>query len=112
MPAYPKSKQLAWNKVDKPKKVNHGKKGDSQKKLGEISPKVRAKVKARSGDICEIRVKCQGAPATDMAHLTGRAVIDHRTDVDDLKHACRACHMYLDSDGKGVKLKKSLRKGA
>lgn len=108
MPAYPKSQQLAWNKVDKPK-IKHGKKGDSQKQLGAIRDKVRKAVRERSGGICEIRIKCQGAQATEQAHLTTRGTIKHRTTAEDLRDACTACHRWLDSTGDGIKHRNRLR---
>lgn len=100
-------------KVEKQKKVDH-KRSDklTQKQMGAITPKVRKQVRERSGGVCEVRIKCLGAPATEQAHLTGRGVIEHRTTANDLRDACSACHRYLDQTGDGVKLKKSLREGA
>lgn len=102
MPPYSKSQQLYNNRNGKL----------TQKQLGSITPKVRKQVKARSGGICEVRIKCLGAPATEQAHLIGRNVINHRTTAEDLRDACKACHVHLDTTSDGVKLKRQLREGA
>jgi len=107
---YTKQMQLRHNKIDKPRKVNHNRSDKlTQKQLGAITQKGRKQVRDRSGGICEIRVKCTGAPAAEQAHLTGRGVIDHRTTAEDLRDACVECHRWLDSTGEGVRYKKSLR---
>lgn len=100
--AVAKSKQLHNDRSDKL----------TQKQMGAITLKVRKQVRARSEGICEVRIKCLGAPATEQAHLIGRGVITHRTTAEDLKDSCTACHRYLDQTSDGVKHKKKLREGA
>lgn len=105
---YTKEYQCRHNKVDKPK-VKHNRIKPTQKQMGAISAKVRAQVRERSGGICEIRIKCLGAPATEQAHLTSRGVINHRTTAEDLRDACTACHRWMDTTAEGVRYKKSQR---
>lgn len=91
----------------KPKHPRSGKL--TQKQMGAITDKVRKEVRARSGDICEVRIKCSGALAVHMAHLVGRRVIKRRTTAADLRHACDACHTHIDTTGEGVREKKLMR---
>jgi hypothetical protein len=86
--------------------------GHTQRQLGDISEKVRKQVDARSGGICEVRVRCNGAPAVQQAHLIGRRLIDHKTTAEDLRDACLACHKYLDETPEGIRYKRQLREGA
>jgi hypothetical protein len=93
-----------------PKKVDHKRGKPTQRQLGDITAKVRKEVRERSEGICEVQQKCKGAPAVQQAHLTGRGTIKHKTTAADLKDSCLACHMWLDSNGDGVKHKKGLRR--
>lgn len=95
----PKAKQLASNRI-KPK----------QKTRGAISPKVRAEVRERSGGVCEVRIRCNGSQATEMAHIRGRRIISQTT-AKWLRDACNACHTYLDNTGEGAVYKRQLREG-
>lgn len=101
MPAYPKSKQLYSRRV-KP----------TQKQMGDISPKVRKQVRERSGGVCEVREKCDGAFAVQQAHITGRNHLTHRTTPDDLLDSCLACHNWLDQKVDGIRHKRKLRESS
>jgi len=83
-----------------------------QTTLGAISNKVREEVRARSGGICEVRERCQGALAVEQAHKKGRRIIERRTTADDLLDACKACHTWMDSTGAGAVFKRKLREEA
>lgn len=100
----------SFGKVDKPKKIDH-KRSDklTQKQMGAITPKVRKQVRERSQGLCEVRIKCNGAPAVEQAHLTSRGTIKHRTTAADLRDSCKACHTYLDTTAEGIKYKRALR---
>lgn len=96
--AYPKSAQL-YSKRIKP----------TQRQMGNITQKVREVVKERSNGVCEVRMKCTGARAVDMAHITGRKQINRRTTPEDLLHSCKACHIWLDETVEGIRYKRRLR---
>lgn len=81
----------------------------NQKQLGDISTKVDKQLKARSKGVCEVRERCKGAPAAERAHTIGRRIIPHKTTVDDLFHACVACHHWLDRDPAGIRFRRSVR---
>ncbi|RQW10421.1 hypothetical protein EH198_16365 [Paenibacillus rhizophilus] len=81
----------------------------TQKQMGDISPKVRKEVRERSGGICELRIRCHGAPAVQQAHLTGRKQLTHKTTADDLRDACIACHRYIDETPEGIRYKRKIR---
>lgn len=94
----PAPKPTKWKKI-KP----------TQKQLGDISDKVDKQLKARSKGICEVRIKCKGSQAIQRAHTKGRRTIDHKTTVDDLFHACVACHNWLDQTPEGIRFNRSVR---
>lgn len=81
----------------------------SQKQMGDISAKVDAQLKERSGYVCE---RCRAARATERAHITGRKHLTHKTTVDDLLHLCTKCHKWLDGTPEGIKYKRQLREDA
>lgn len=95
-----------FNPADKPQ---HKRGKPTQKQLGDISAKVDAELKERSRYICEVQVHCNGAPAAERAHTKGRRTIPHKTTVDDLFHACKDCHMWLDESVDGIRFKKQVR---
>lgn len=80
----------------------------TQKQMGDISAKVRAEVKLRSGGSCEIRKLCKGSEGVHMAHLTTRGQLTHKTTANDLKHACLVCHLWLDGKD-GISYRNELR---
>lgn len=96
--AYPKSEQL-YKKRIKP----------TQRQMGEISAKVRQDVKERSGGVCEVGMKCNGSRAYEMAHITSRKHITHRTTAKDVLHACVECHRWMDGTPEGIKYKRKLQ---
>ncbi len=100
MPSYSKAQQLHSVRI-KP----------TQKQMGDISPKVRKQVRERSGGVCEVRVKCDGARAVEQAHITGRRQLKHKTTADDLLDSCVACHRWIDNTSEGIRYRKSLRAG-
>lgn len=81
----------------------------TQKQMGDISANVRKAVRERSGGVCEVRKRCDGATAAEMAHITGRKQISHRTTAEDLLDSCIDCHRWLDGTVEGIKFKKGLR---
>lgn len=83
----------------------------TQRQMGEISNKVRQEVRERSKERCEVVVRCQGSRAYEMAHITGRRHIGHRTTANDLLHSCVECHRWLDQTAEGIKYKRKLRDG-
>ena len=95
---YPKEKQLFRRRI-KP----------TQKQLGAISPTVDRELKQRSKGICELRIRCNGAKATERAHTMGRRIISHKTTVEDLFHLCVLCHDWLDETPEGIRLRKEVR---
>jgi hypothetical protein len=95
-----------FNPVDKPGKSVRVKLTQRQK--GEISNKVRAEVRERSGGYCEVEIKCKGASAVQQAHITGRKQIDHKTTALDLLDSCLECHQYLDGHPEGIRTKRLL----
>ncbi len=98
---------ISYNPAPKPGKSKRVK--PTQKSLGAISPKVRAEVRKRSGGICEVRKRCNGAMAVEQAHTRGRRRIEHKTTARDLLDSCVACHRYLDTTADGAKYKRELR---
>lgn len=81
----------------------------TQKQMGDISAKVDKQLKARSKGFCEVRERCKGSKAVERAHTTGRRTIQHKTSVDDLFHACKQCHLWLDETPAGIRFKRSVR---
>ena len=98
MPAYSKAQQLYRVRIKQ-----------TQKQMGDISDKVRKQVGERSGGVCEVRIKCDGARAVQQAHITGRKQLKHKTTADDLLDSCLSCHIWLDETPEGIKYKKILR---
>jgi len=81
----------------------------TQRQMGDISLRVRKEVESRSNGVCEVQKQCDGARAEEMAHLTGRKQLKHKTTAADLRHACKACHIWLDESVEGIRYRKSLR---
>jgi heterodisulfide reductase subunit B len=98
--AVPKSSQL-YQKRNKP----------TQRQMGDISLKVREEVKERSHGICEVMKRCLGVRGTDMAHITGRKQIKRKTTAEDILHACKECHIWLDETSEGIQYRRKLREG-
>ena len=96
-------------KIDKPKKIDHKRGGLSQCQLGAITPKVRKEVRDRSGGICEVRIRCDGAFVKEQAHDQSRNTIGHRTTANDILDACNACHRYLDRTAEGIRLRRRIK---
>jgi heterodisulfide reductase subunit B len=96
----PKSSQLYQKRI-KP----------TQRQMGDISPKIREEVKERSQGICEVKRRCIGVMATDMAHITGRKQIKRKTTAEDILHACKECHIWLDETPEGIRYRRKLREG-
>jgi hypothetical protein len=80
----------------------------SQKQMGDISPKVRKEVRLRSGGVCEVKERCNGAPAIQQAHITGRKQLTRKTTAEDLLDSCLNCHKWLDETPEGIRYKRSL----
>ena len=70
----------------------------TQRQKGEISLSARVEVKERSNGACEI---CDRQRATQMAHITSRKRIEHKTTSQDLIHVCVTCHKWLDETAEG-----------
>jgi len=96
-----------FNPAPKPGKWQRVK--PTQRQMGDISAKVDKQLKARSKGTCEVRGRCKGAPALERAHMIGRRLIERRTTVDDLLHACVACHRWLDGTPEGIRFKRRVR---
>ena len=96
-----------YNPVPKPGKSKRTKL--TQKQMGDISSRVDKQLKERSRGICEVKKRCTGTQAVERAHTKGRRVIDHKTTVDDLFHACTACHRWLDETPEGIRFKRIVR---
>ena len=65
--------------------------------VGGAEPEKWLKVKAiklRRDPICQVRVKCNGAAATEISHYTPVSVGGSPFDLDDLQSACRACQAW------------------
>lgn len=77
----------------------------TQRQKGEISLSARVEVKERSNGACEI---CDRQRATQMAHITSRKKIGHKTTSQDLIHTCVECHQWLDQTTEGKQFKKNL----
>ncbi|WP_138755778.1 hypothetical protein [Paenibacillus sinopodophylli] len=99
---------LQFNPARKPSKRPRTK--PTQRQLGAISAQVDKDLKERSNGMCEVREHCQGVMATERAHTTGRRIIPHKTTVDDLFHACKHCHIWLDEQPEGIRFKRTVRK--
>jgi hypothetical protein len=80
----------------------------TQRQKGEISAKVRKEVRERSQGVCEVRMKCNGTFAVEMAHLIGRKQIKARTTAKDLLHSCVECHRWLDNTVEGIRYRRRL----
>lgn len=80
----------------------------TQRQLGEITPKVRAEVKERSGGLCEVQKRCTGARGIQLAHLIGRKQLMWKTTAQDLLNSCIECHVWLDTTPDGIKYKREL----
>ena len=74
----------------------------TQRQKGEISAQTRKDVAERSNGACEI---CDRERGTQMAHITSRKRIEHKTTADDLIHVCVKCHQWLDQTEEGKKYK-------
>ena len=74
-----------YNPAPKPGKSRRIK--PTQRQMGDISAAVDKQLKERSRGICEVRRRCNGAPALERAHMIGRRLITHRTTMEDLLHA-------------------------
>lgn len=74
----------------------------TQRQKGEISANTRKEVSSRSNGVCEI---CDSQRATQMAHITSRKRIEHKTTAEDLIHVCIRCHVWLDQTAEGKKYK-------
>ncbi|KWX71581.1 hypothetical protein AMQ84_27020 [Paenibacillus riograndensis] len=105
----PKKEIKPW-RIDILKEHKRG--GLTQRQMGDISDKVRKEVHARSGGICEVRIRCHGSPAVQQAHITGRPHLNHKTTADDLRDSCLACHNWLDETPEGIRYKRQLKEGA
>jgi 5-methylcytosine-specific restriction endonuclease McrA len=77
----------------------------TQRQKGEISQQTRREVYERSNGACEI---CDRQRATQMAHITSRKTIGHKTTSQDLIHTCVECHQWLDQTTEGKQFKKNL----
>ncbi|MFS0858310.1 hypothetical protein [Paenibacillus taichungensis] len=75
----------------------------TQRQMGDIRKSVDKSLKKRSGGVCEA---CGEARATERAHLTGRKQLDHRTEVYDLAHLCKECHVMLDETIQGLRFRR------
>ena len=51
-------------------------------------------LKLRRDPICQIRVKCQGAAASEVSHVVAVARGGSAYDPDNLRSACRACQQW------------------
>lgn len=91
-------------KPDKPTRIK-----PTQKQMGDISAKVDKQLKARSKGLCEVKERCKGAPALERAHMIGRRLITNKTNLNDLLHACVACHKWLDETPEGIRFKRKVR---
>jgi 5-methylcytosine-specific restriction endonuclease McrA len=74
----------------------------TQRQKGDITAQTRREVQERSNGACEI---CDRQKATQMAHITSRKRIEHKTTADDLIHVCVSCHQWLDQTAEGRKYK-------
>ncbi|GKU79814.1 hypothetical protein [Paenibacillus sp. L3-i20] len=99
---------LPFRPYSKEEQVRKVRTKPTQRQMGDISNKVDKHLKQRSGGLCEVRHLCKGAQATERAHTIGRRIIPHKTTVDDLFHACNACHLWLDREPAGIRFKRSV----
>jgi hypothetical protein len=84
----------------------------TQRMMGDISAKVRKEVRMRSQGVCEVKERCNGAPAVQQAHITGRKQLTHRTTAADLLDSCLNCHKWLDETADGIQYKRKLQEEA
>ena len=98
-----------YNPVPKSKQLYRRRISPTQRQMGEISQSVDRQLKERSGGVCEVRERCTGAKAVARAHTIGRRIIQRKTTVDDLFHACAACHTWLDETPDGIRFKRKVR---
>lgn len=103
---------LPFSPYSKAQQLNSKRGKPTQKQMGDISSKVRQEVRERSQGVCEVRIKCLGAKAVQMAHITGRKQIKHRTTANDLLDSCLECHIWLDQTVEGIRYKKRLLEGS
>ena len=100
---------LPFNPCPKPGKTKRSK--PTQRQLGEISTKVREEVKERTMSHCELfhirQEKCSWV-AREMAHITSRKQLTHKTTAEDILHVCVGCHRWLDGTPEGIRYKRSL----
>ena len=103
---------FSYRPVSKESQLYNNRKGKKNQRMrGAISPSVREQVKARSKGLCEVRKRCNGSPGVHMAHLQSRNTIEETT-AEMIRHACLACHQWLDTNDEGIKYKRALREGA
>lgn len=81
----------------------------TQRQMGAISQTVRQEVRARSGGICEVRQRCNGAKAVQQAHIIGRKQLTQRTTAATLLDSCLECHKWMDETTDGIRHKRRLR---
>ena len=127
MNPYPKSKQLAWNKVDKPK-VKHKRNAPRLRDRGRVRPEVYQAAYERAGGCCERCGYVDGSidPSgqrwgLEAAHIVRRRHLDETT-VEDIVMLCGpsvntgTCHNFADYSRAGrnwlIEYGKYLRKGA
>lgn len=99
---------FGFNPVTKESQLKHNRIKPTQRQMGNISPKVRKKVRDRSKGLCEVRIKCKGSLAVEMAHITGRKQIKHKTTEMDLLDSCVECHRWMDNTVEGIRYRKGL----
>ena len=51
-------------------------------------------IKLRRDPICQVRVKCQGAGASEVSHFVPVSSGGSPFDPDNLQSTCRACHSW------------------
>jgi heterodisulfide reductase subunit B len=100
---------FGYNPVPKSNQLYHKRTKPTQRQMGDISTKVRNEVKKRSLSLCEVMVKCMGVEATDMAHITGRKQLKHKTTAKDVLHACPNCHKWMDETPDGIRYRRLMR---
>jgi tRNA/tmRNA/rRNA uracil-C5-methylase (TrmA/RlmC/RlmD family) len=83
----------------------------TQRMMGDISAKVRKEVRMRSQGSCEVKERCTGDRAVQMAHITSRKQLTHKTTAADILDSCISCHKWLDEDPDGIKYKRKLAQG-
>ena len=78
----------------------------TRRQRGDIRPSVRRELHERSNGICE---RCKSARAVEAAHTLRRMDIRVKTTVEDLCHACKECHIHMDSTLGGKVFKQQFR---